>query len=489
MNLRVLASTTNPKFEDELLSAPDVLDRDDGPDFFDVVLRHFRKSITERNGILILQTIQKLIKNPHHLKSFAVTKYLQQLPYSEPAFSDEIFNIFYILVEDAPWCLTNQVVDVFVPCIDHDPHKCLILIANYATHFAEIDNPWPFLDLLFKYPHDFTTPELIRDYCTTLCFLCHKFEIYRDGRLEHCWTQMTACLSAEDIETIRTCYDALCSLAKLNVGNLTADFLYINQHLRAPATAQHALALLITMRVPSSVLKDPTLIQSLVISSQFTEKGTLVLAQMLERKEVAAMFLASTKWMMMQLPKVIDTLRVFLVVFKHTELRAQIADAPELIPFLKLLVDQQNVGVLSIVSTIIRKLDLKESHVRAMSKKGLISSFLIAAWKIAEDISFDSAYHLAHYISQISFTSELDHVARKAAEHAMSNQRISKTACYVAAELARHDSCYRIMASAGLEDFFERNHSRSGISRFASRFFANHRPSSGRKSARKTEPL
>ena len=484
MNFRVLSSPSSPRFEEELQSAPDVLTRDESSDFFDTVMHLFKRQITDQQGNLILQTIQKVIKNSHHLKVFTQPKYLSQLPFSEEAFCEETLNIVYLLVDDAPRCLTSQVVDSFVPCIDMNPPKCLVLIAKYALHFPEIDNPWPFLDLLFKFSRNFTTPDLIRDYCTILCFLCHKFTLYHEGRLEHCWTQMTACLSSEDIETIRTCYDALSSLAKLDARNLSADFVYIYKHLRSPATAQHALSLLISMQLPETVQKDPALLQSLTVASQFTEKGTVALAQMLSKKGIAELFMASTKWMAMQMPKLIDTLRIFLVVFKHRELRPLLAEAPELVPFLKLLVEQGNVGILSIVGTIIRKLEPDKALVRTMSKKGLLDVFFRVAWKVNDDISFDAAFHLAAYLSQITYVQELDDVARHVAEHATAKGRIARTACFAAAELAPHESCYRIMANGGLEEFFERISSRSELSRTATRFLSNRRPSSGRKSGR-----
>ena len=477
MNLRILANPANQKFFSVLESAPNVLTREQAPDFFKVALKLFDRRIGESTGKLVLQTIRKVIENPHHMKEFTAGNFALRLPFTQTQFCDGIFDIVHVLVDAAPRTITSQLVDLMDPCIETDPAKCLVLIAKYSVHFPEVDNPWPFLDLLFKEAQLFTAPNTIRNYCTVLCYLCNKFEEYRNGRFGHCWAQINACLASTDTETICSSYDALCFLHNLDEdGDSEIDFDAIYRHLQSPETCQHALSLLISIEIPESEQTSSKLVKSLLEAAKYTEKATLVLMGLLQSEEVATRFARRTSWLLTKIPKVIDTLRVFLVVFRHKELRHYFGDSADLVPFLKSLLEQANMGMVSIVGTIIRRLPLIDDQIVWMSEQGLFRLFFNVAWKLDDDISMDAAFMLANHISKICYIPELESFADKVADCAMSDERLAKTACFVAAELARHEPCYQKMAADGLRDFFEDNLDDPKISRIAARFLQHKRP-------------
>ena len=486
MNLRALLKPIGREFAAVLESAPDVLTQDESNEFFKITLGLFKTDIKYETGVLILRAIRKVIENPQHMKLFASGKFLVQLPFHKSEFCDGILDVIHIVVETAPRSIDARFVAYFLPCIEENSVKCLILIALYSVHFSEVDNPWPFLDLLFKQAQVFTAPETIRNYCTVLCYLCSKFEAYRTGRLQHCWVQINACLSSSDTETLCASYDALCFLSKYDIFGLDVDFDAIKRHLRSPTFCQHALSLLASIQIPDEE-KTPAFIQALLVASTHTEKGTLVLLELLQDDRVATYFVDSTSWMLTKIPKIVDTLRVCLVVFRRRELRERFSDVPEIVPFLKTLIEQANMGMISIVGTIIRRMELSEAQIKDMSKRGLFKMFFSVAYKLNDDISMDAAFMLAHHISRICFIPELESFADKIADCAMSEERLARTACFVAAELSRHEPCYCRMATDGLRDFFEDNINDPKLKSFAERFLANKRATV--KKPRRLRPL
>jgi hypothetical protein len=189
-----------------------------------------------------------------------------------------------------------------------------------------------------------------------------------------------------------------------------------------------------------------------------------------KRKESAHVFLSNTTGLGMRLPTIIGTLRLFLVVFQHRQLRPQFLNSQEFVPFLVALCEQRNSGMITIVCTVLRRLRLSRETLRIMNDGGLFKVFFWAASELNDDISLHAAFLLAQTVGRVTYVDGLVEFCDKIAEVAMSHRKIAKNACALASDLVKYENCMEVFESMGLVSFFESKLGDRLLSKAARRF-------------------
>jgi hypothetical protein len=77
--------------------------------------------------------------------------------------------------------------------------------------------------------------------------------------------------------------------------------------------------------------------------------------------------------MLARMPTVVNTLRLFFGVLRHVGLRQKIADAPDLVDFLLVLVEDAEPAILALIVTVLRRIPLSGSLVAALGAAGFLA--------------------------------------------------------------------------------------------------------------------
>jgi hypothetical protein len=443
VDLSALSDPSTGRFLEQLKQSVTSLSAAQSSEFFNIVMSHFGNSraLSTRAGARILATVQSLLDMECHRVAFVSGGHALALPCNDPRFLGNVLNVFSTLVTLSPQLITNEIAQVFRRLIPKDPTKCLVLIAKYAKRFGELTDPWGLLDLLIHNAADFTNPDIIGDYVRLLCYLCYEFPEYLAVRVQHCWNQIASMLVSDDVTTITCCYNGLCALARKNPdGILHMDV--VSLHLVSEDTVESALSILSLKPVSPRVFNEsPQFFPNLIRAATKTVHATLVLMELAKSHSGALQILGDTQWLLLPLPQIIDTIRLFLVVFQHRSLRSRFLSIPQFVPFLQVLVSLKDPGILSIVATIFRRIQTTATDVQEISASGLFREFASVAKELRDTISIGAALLVADSIAHVTFVEDLEAFCEIVARALSNEGELATRASFVAERLAKYPQC------------------------------------------------
>ena len=320
ISMEIIQNPLHPDFNTELERATKVVGVEDCKSFFDLMFHHLNQTIHKSTGVCILASMRKLIRNDQIREIFVFDQYIDKLPYTSSAYAEAILNIMYDFVKLDPSVFDETLCPLFAQLIQFRPDRAIVVIALYAQKMEELENPWPMLDLLFYESKHFNSRKSSIQYITLLVYLCSNFDDYAGGRAENCYRAISTMLKKNYSDVLQAGYDALRMLMKfLPNASLPIDTMKVG--LKVESVQPNILAFLLSLPVDHPDLHNKILIDALVECAQTNEKATVVLLQLATDKRNAGAILSNKDWTKKDLPTTLDTLRLFLVMFQHEDLR------------------------------------------------------------------------------------------------------------------------------------------------------------------------
>ena len=194
------------------------------------------------------------------------------------------------------------------------------------------------------------------------------------------------------------------------------------------------------------------LIKRILSISQDNIVGTLVLMRFALDESVSQILVDDSRWLNADLPTPEDTLRLFLVVFTHKNLRNSIAQVPEFIPFLQSLIDFKSVAMLQTLCTILRRIKLTTLLVKRMSSQLIIANFLETSDSIGTPDATYQSILFCDTISNVAFTKEFVTFCEVLKETCDSEDENFYQAVALAIEFCRHEKCLKKMRKLRLAE-------------------------------------
>lgn len=469
-NLENLKSIHTPEFMDELEDIPETIKPKQVSQFYTIVLNHFENEIPEEIGRAILGTIAKIICIDEYLNIFIQTKSHLRLPYKKKQFVSDIYDILFVIVTAAPIAYEENLSRAFGGIIRRDPSKALTLLAMYSQHFNEIDNPWPMVDLLIQEAHRFQGIETATNFATLLAFLCRKYPDYCEGRSEHCWRKISALLALKDIPTLKSVYCALFSITEV-YKEAVSPLELMKPHLKIRDLQDSVLTLLLAAPPVGKDTRDKVLLQTLCQMGERNKNATLVLMRIATDNSFAEFLIQNAGlWMTKELPSVIDTMRLFFVVFAHVELRNSISESPKFIEFLKMVTEGGSGSTLSMICTIIRRIEISEDFIAALSETGFLGAFFTTAVHISNITAMHAAFLMLDTLAKIGYAREYLKMCEIVAKTVQDRGELAEVATLVAIQLCEYKRCVQVFKKVRLDEFMKRNLSNSKLKANAAKF-------------------
>lgn len=456
-------------FIQALSSAQSYLRVDQAVRFYETVMQHFSDTVPEEIGKAILSVIAKLLEQDRYLQPFVQNKFPNSLPYNQKNLTDDLLEVLYILVCKAPIAFTQEVADGFSRMIVRRPRKSLLIISIYATYFEKLENPWPLLDDLINGQRRFSVDECAKEYVLLLANLVHNYRNFRRGRAKTCFDCIAQSLESENEDVINATYSALAIVVSYEK-NIIVPFREVRAHLRFPQFQDSVLNFLLESPLNFDDIYNAKFLANLLkiaacsgsgneateAQKSIANKAALVLMRLAEEVKVATALVEQPKWMKADLPTTISTLRLFLVIFKHIQMRPIISKKDEFIKFLLNLNDVSDEQTHSLICTIIRRCDLTRELIHKMSKEKFIAAFLGNADEIGTDNAHYSAILLTDTLCKICYTKEMRPMCETVANLIQEGGDNLSPAIKLATDLCQHRQCVEKFQALRLAPYLER---------------------------------
>jgi len=254
------------------------------------------------------------------------------------------------------------------------------------------------LDILFNQKDRFSMPDLVSQYVSLLSLLVRTFPDFRMYRGENSWEVVCRALALdysslpsylqnsddpprapleplpfeETLRLRKDAYNAACAIAD-TMKNVKLPFDTLFAHIGDAELASSALDLMMFGKMKMDEFRDPKFISSLLHLARNSCKATLILMKLAEDKGVAGTLIETknSTWMERGNPDLLNTLRLFLVVFQNESIRPTIASLDSFYRFLHQMLSYcreiNSTEVFSIMGTIVRRIPLSKEIMDSFS--------------------------------------------------------------------------------------------------------------------------
>lgn len=435
--------------------------------FMSVITNYLKNTENISVTSLVLKSLQKIVQKKHHRDSFIKAGLHKILPLSPGSLLDLSLDIYNILFSQAPTKFSDWFKPAMVTIIDERPKRAIILLSHYAKFFERIPNSWPLLDLLIKKAQIFLSNSCEIELVSTLFYLCFNFDEYKEARLKQAIKIFLSTLESDDIKSICLSYNALSHFYDKNLVKI--DYGLVIEHLDTEQTAPYALGLLVRINELPAI---PELILSLLNNSLEYHEANLCLVKIAALEEGASFLLKKSEWMLERIPTTSDTLRLFLALMTHANLRPIISKTSNAIAFLAKI--SKNYSFLAHVAIIIRKVAPDKNCLLEMRETDLVKRFIDSALKNHNDDKLENlVLHAIYAMSETGYAPEYVEYCDRLKYDIITKGRNRLSAMAVAADLARYPNCAEKFSELDMDSVFTKLMSENDCRDYAEEYIAN----------------
>ena len=429
-------------------------------EFFQGTVYHFLGVIPEKIGKEILSTFSILFhQSDSYTLFFTRHGYTQFLPFHQKNLTDYLLDVLYEISVVDPRAFTKTVVDLFGRMVVRRPNKALIIIANLLRNFSNQDYQIYIVNTLFDGAFRFQVPESGTTYAQLLTYLATQYPEICEQREIDIYNCLLPLLLADDADTINYAYAGLSFIASKR-DDLAMPFSETSMHIRHEEVAEAALNFLMVAPLFSSEVVPQRLINNLILTAEKYPQAALVLMRLAEERNIAQYLIQTSEWMSLKLPTYDHTLRLFLVVFSHIQLRNEVGKCEYFIDFLTNQANVADAKVLNLLSKIVRRVDLDPALVDAMSQGEFIAAYLARSDVLDTVKTHYLGILMMDTIAKHCFTREMIPMCKTVCASIKENGENSEAALRLAIDLCSYRRCASRLHDLKIYEWIENNISR-----------------------------
>ncbi|OHT13054.1 hypothetical protein TRFO_03474 [Tritrichomonas foetus] len=448
IDFAILSDPDSPDFLDELKKSPQLVKEVNAPRYFETLLSLFAQIPSRPIGKTIMKVLYEALSRDSILEIFASQQFALSLPYSPKYYLDEILDILYLIVTRVPNTITSSLSQKFETLIRHRGKKTLMLIMFYSQHFNSLSDPWPIIDLLFIGSDRFSAFDTASQYVMLLSLLIQSFPEFRANRCQPAWQIISQLLTTEENnEIIRFSYEALAGIESVDKSN-KVDYTLATKHLRVSDLQSSVLSLLLLAPIEEkAILNNHQLIINLVKSATKNVKATLILMNLCTTiPEVNEALSSDSSWIKRPLPTFIDTLRLFLVFYKH--IKGTDYELPH--EFSDMIIQINGIKgevATNLMAIVLRKIELNQTVFDDLCNSQFFENFIKRG---NDDKSFYNYLLMADTIGRFSYTSDLISYCPLIYDAIEKKTEMFAEACQVGINLCRHNQLKKEFKKIGI---------------------------------------
>lgn len=472
LNFASLQIVGSDEFIEEIKHCNKSLKKNQAKRFFQEILGLLgTDSLDKEFAKFILHGLFRTLRNYVFLDIFVEEKFIHFLPYRRKCLHEEILNIFYLIVHNSPQAFDELVAQNFSHIIRHRGYKSLCILYLYSHQFLLVSNPFPILDLLFSEKNRFSAPDTSIKYMILLSQLVQSYIQFRNKYSHQVWNIFNQFLNNDNPEIVCVAYDEMAGICSVDQSN-KIPFKTIQSHLatvfNGPITNIHISILHLLFMAPFNPDEILCLIQPLLEISKKNNTATLYLMRVAVNPMIASKLASNFSWLNEELPNKIETLRLFLVVFRHQFIKNEILRInidknfkfyktppnsskkinahknPSHVSqnfiaftnFLSSLMEIPNSAIYTTITLIIKGIQkqLHETNILYLSQSGFLKTFFK---KVPQNV----AIFMANIISHITYVPELLSVCDLILKLGEKNLKLYEMCTKTAIQLCHYKQC------------------------------------------------
>lgn len=403
MRLAHLKNIQEPSFFEELFKAPKKLVPKQENLFYKYVLSHFEEpnKISEKKGKVILEILcHCFYESDERISIFVKQQYMLLLPFYDERFTDQIFDILYIIAEKHPSAFDDQyeLGPVFSHLLKINSRKVLTILNVLSNGFGDIESPWSVFDVLFKYWKRFYK-ECPDSYITLIVFLCRLDQSFLQGRGSICYNRIIQLLNIENddnLELIKILYSGICKLYDCDPSIAESDTTksksvqkkvqndVILRHIKIKSLQDVIVSYL--LRISLDVDEDSLEIVKILLNlAKTSDKACFIIFHLAENDNVSE-YLAKnlSLWLTEPLTTQQNTIILLLIVMRNQNLRKKISTRGEIMTFITKTIESDR-SFISPLMKIMHKLDINELFVDSLYDNDIIALLINTAKKLESE--------------------------------------------------------------------------------------------------------
>jgi hypothetical protein len=371
---RVLRDAHHPDFEKILGQIADTITRKHFRNLVEILIDVIKSEDDVEVSRKVLTAFKRIgARDPEFFRSLVKCRFFAAMPLKSAEMVCALWNIVMEVCICDPNLLDHTTKHVISGFMNYLPEMAVELFSIYAFKFKEIRDPYPVVDLFLAYAQLFVNMSVGAKYVQILYFLASSFVSFRNDRLAVVRPILTAyCSSREEI----TAKAATRAVTLLLDNGFAIPFAAICRNLGRPSLFDANLDLLLRAeQFPVS----RTLCRLLVDKAAENPRTFEVLLRFASQNlATAQLIIGNDKWLGSGDPL---AFQLFLVLFAYPELRSDLVKMQQFPLFLTKAVNLGQPEILVAIPTVLKRADIDQRILDALTANGFIRSFIEAAKK------------------------------------------------------------------------------------------------------------
>jgi hypothetical protein len=363
----------------------------------------------------------------------------------------QALELLYHVADTEPESFDGQLVDLLRSLIPGDPTGTLAIIAKYLSHFDELHEPWPVIDILFSFDRRFIRSVAAADFVNLIFSVCAHPEVQEARHQQFTDVLVNACTAAEPAVVAASC--RALSLTGTEPIDLERVDSVIGRQLINAEVAPSIFQLLLR----KGCCIGPLTIEALVARASTTRDldACAALLRQAATKEGAFALVQNPKWLVTHGRFSVWALRIFLTILLNHSLRMDLVQLSETQIFLNRLAEIESPEVMKLLSTITKRLVISQDALPKFQTSHFLAHFCKKVIELADGESLQAAMMCLDAFVDVGY---IDDYIAIIPELKTVLGRQDKTAAFVIriiAKMARFPQCCPALAKNGFPRYFD----------------------------------
>ena len=419
------------------------------PPFWTPISNHInRNTPTSVLQVIIKCCLEMMKRDKEFISLFNNQKFFLQLPTDNSELNDLIADCYSLLFIEQPKLLTAEHCPVINVLCKSFPEKIMIAYSFYVKQLLSLPDPWPILDNLFALQKTMIGKPSAYMYLCLFHFLMTNYEVYSKERSAHVKSIFILFIGGKDVRTIKYAYNSL-SLLYNDFSDL--DFTYFASHLLNDELWESCLSVLLRVE---KINPSVGLLRSLIYRTNMSPRPWIVILNIVSTKSGADFFIEHDEWIDEASKHPIDTFRVFLVIFKHKDLRKKVSLLEKFPNILIECLDADVKRMHFLISSIVRRCCLDKDVIQNLSKSGFLKKYISTTTESDEPKFYTNALATFDHLARIDYVPDFLDFIQPLVDLLSSSKHATDSITAIAA-FSFYQPCMDSFREKGLVTYFQ----------------------------------
>ena len=448
--LSVFSDYQSDDFVDSLNDIQDILKEEDIVSFYILVSHHFRHGVPVNIQRDVIRAINTTLLVYFCFEALQQANILKLLPYDEDMLFDDVFDLLHTVFLYGQPIINADFSRTLNLLTKKSPEKSIILYANYLKQYDTISNAAPVINCLLDNQKAFYRSKVGNEYISTLFFLCFNSEAFFKKYMQHCRPIFCTFMHSEDPTAAKTAYYAVFTLLD---SEFQLPFQQIISDVCDVDLSQSAVSVLLKL---TSFPMPQQLIDNLLEIVDDRNDAFLLLLRIADVQQGAKNIINNTSWLLESSLKIVDKLKLFMVILKHLKLRERVSSLEEIPQFLTNLAKSNNVQVRICLGVTIRKLLITKSTLDELTEKGFFNALLAAINEKENDTVVGLLIEVIASLAKNGYTKSYKMFIEPLVSCLEDSDKVCKSAFTALIYLSFHDKCAEKIKNTNIKSLLKR---------------------------------